>query len=733
MNLYVLAFCAPRPPAVRGARVADSSEPMSTRQSDPPAPADGFETLAYNLRWTWDRETRAIFSRLDPDLWRETRHNPVELLRRIAPATRNGDPALVAHVRHGLSLLDEYLADRSMTPGPRRVAYFSAEFAITECIRVFSGGLGVLAGDHLKSASDLGLPLVGVGLLYRDGYFTQYVDEEGVQRERYLHLEPARLPLRSETTAHGAPLLVPLAFPGRTVHARVWRADVGTIPLYLLDTDVEQNDAEDRHITDRLYGGDQEHRVKQEIVLGVGGVRALEQLGHPIEVLHLNEGHAAFAILERIGQTMRRESLAFEQALQRVREEMVFTTHTPVEAGHDYFPPELMGRYFRDWLEWVGIPWDTFFDLGRTSVQGRATTFCMTALAMRGSRARNGVSRLHGDISRAMWQGLWSAGRSADVPIGHVTNGVHLPSWVGPHMSRVYTDYIAERWQGRSGAVDWTRIRDVPAARLWSAHVDEHERLIERLGDQLRAQALQRGAATTGPTVSPRPDALTITFARRFATYKRATLLLRDPARLARIVGDTQRPIQFIFAGKAHPRDDAGKQLLHDVFAISQQPEFAGHIFFVENYDIELARYLVRGSDVWLNVPRRPHEASGTSGMKSAANGGLNLSIADGWWAEAWAEHNAWDTRIGWVIPEHEYHDPGAQDAADAATLYDLIENEVMPLYHARDEDGLPQGWIAMMRAAIGQICPYFNTDRMVSEYAADYYQLGIERTAASG
>ena len=706
---------------------------MSTEPNDMPSPVDGFRTLAYNLRWTWDRETRSVFQRLDPDGWRDARHNPVELLRRLGPDTLAARPAVLPHLRHGLHLLDAYLAERSTPPDQRRVAYFSAEFAITECIRVFSGGLGVLAGDHLKSASDLALPLVGVGLLYRDGYFTQYVDVEGKQRETYRHLEPTRLPLRGETTTQDGPLNIAMAFPGRTVHARVWRADVGTVPLYLLDTDVEENDPEDRHITDRLYGGDQEHRIKQEIVLGVGGIRALAALGHPIEVFHLNEGHAAFAILERIGNVMRRAGLSFEQAVDQVRNEMVFTTHTPVEAGHDYFPPELMGRYFRDWLEWVRIPWDTFFDLGRTNISGRTTMFCMTALAMRASRTRNGVSRLHGEVSRTMWQGLWHSPRAADVPIGHVTNGVHLPSWVGPHMSRVYADFIADGWQGRSGAADWSRIREVPPARLWTEHVDERKRLVERLHEMLRAQAIERGSPADGPRVSPRPDALTITFARRFATYKRATLLLRDRTRLARIVGDEQRPIQFVFAGKAHPRDDAGKQFIREVYNVSQQPEFAGRIFLVEDYDIELARYLVRGSDVWLNVPRRPHEASGTSGMKAAVNGGLNLSIADGWWAEAWTEHNAWDAKIGWVIPEHEYHDTAAQDAADAATLYDLIENEIVPLFYARDPDGLPAGWIAMMRAAIGQICPFFNTDRMVSDYAADCYRLGIESLSVSG
>ncbi len=701
-----------------------------------PASLAGLDRLAYNLRWTWDRESRDVFRNLDAEAWRLTRHNPVQLLRQLDRETLRAaaeHDATIRSVEGALNRLDAYLQQRGQGNGRRRVAYLSAEFAITECIRVFSGGLGVLAGDHLKSASDLGLPLTGVGLLYRDGYFSQHVDPRGWQYETYRPLDPALLPLHAETTARGAPLIVQVPFPGREVQARVWRADVGTVPLYLLDTDVATNTPADRHITDRLYGGDNEHRVKQELILGVGGVRALAALGHTIDVFHLNEGHAAFAIIERIREFVCRGGLSFDAAFARAARETVFTTHTPVEAGHDYFSSDLMHRYFGEWAAEVGVEWQRFFELGATTEPHRAGLFCMTALAMRASRARNAVSRLHGVVSRQMWHGLWSSASSDAVPIGHVTNGVHLPSWVGPHMSSFYSANIAKEWQGSSGAVDWTRIRDVPGGLLWAAHEHERERLAERFATLLAEQARTRGEDYDAAVAAIRPDALTITFARRFATYKRATLLLHDLERLGRIVKDTERPVQIIFAGKSHPRDDGGKHLLHEVFELARRPPFLGHVFFLENYDIEMARYLVRGSDVWLNVPRRPYEASGTSGMKSAANGGLNLSIADGWWAEAWTDRNTWDAPIGWVVGGTDHFDPAEQDAADTASLYDTIEAEIVRAFYDRDADGVPQEWIARMRSAIGQIAPFFNTDRMVAEYATRYYRLSAEESTVSG
>ncbi len=689
-----------------------------------PQPLEALEILAYNLRWTWWRETWSLFRWLDHDAWAHSHHNPVRLLSDLSPQRLRqaaNDAGYVERVQAAARELAGYLAAR---PGaePRRIGYFSAEFAITDCIRVFSGGLGVLAGDHLKSASDLGVPLAGVGLMYRDGYFTQRVDAQGWQHEMYRHLEPSMLPLRPVAGADGGPLLLTVEFPGRMVGVRVWRADVGAVPLYLLDTDVDSNTTEDRHITDRLYGGDLEHRLKQELVLGVGGVRALEALGHPIETLHLNEGHAAFAVFERLRQAMRGAG-QFDRALAAAADQIVFTTHTPVEAGHDYFPADLMERYFRAHVEAAGISWRDFYALGLTRDPYRSGQFCMTALALRGARASNGVSERHGEISRTMWQTLFQAPTVAETPIGHVTNGVHLPSWVGSRLARVYSDVIARDWRVRSGAVSWSRAATIPVERLWAARQDQRGYLIDRLRAALLTQSRARGLAGEEALLLD-PSALTITFARRFATYKRATLLLSDLPRLARILNGEGRPVQIIFAGKAHPRDDGGKQFLHDVFAASHRPEFLSRILFVENYDVELARHLVQGSDVWLNVPRRPLEASGTSGMKAAANGGLNLSIADGWWAEAWEAHNNLTAPIGWVI------DPGtgngATDEADADALYTLLETEVVPLFYARDERGIPHGWVERMRAAISQVCAYFNTDRMVGEYVENAYRLDV-------
>jgi glycogen phosphorylase len=689
---------------------------------DVPAVIAGLESLAYNLRWTWRREASSLFRWLDPDVWIRSHHNPVRLLADLPPARlaeAAADPDFVGQVAAETASLDAYLAARAHRE-PRKVAYFSAEFAIADCLRVFSGGLGVLAGDHLKSASDLGIPLVGLGLLYREGYFTQSVDAHGWQRETYRHLEPLTSPLSEELLADGSPLMVGVGFPGRTVFARVWRAGVGAIPLYLLDTDVDVNSPDDRHITDRLYGGDLEHRLKQELVLGIGGVRALAALGHDVDVLHLNEGHAAFAVFERLRHALD-QTHDFDAALAAVAQQTVFTTHTPVEAGHDYFPHELIERYFRRTVESLGIPWSRFWALGDAAEPPRAGTFCMTALALRGARTANGVSRLHGRVSRSMWRNLFDGVPADDVPIGHVTNGVHLASWVGAEMTELYRDAIDPEWRERTGSADWSRAVDLPADRLWAAKGEQRHHLIDRLHGALVLQARARGVA--GDVVSLDPNALTITFARRFATYKRATLLLSDPQRLARIIGDPERPVQIVFAGKAHPRDEGGKQFLHDVFSATRMPQFRGRIVFVENYDVELARALVQGSDVWLNVPRRPLEASGTSGMKAAANGGLNLSITDGWWLEAWQEHNALDAPIGWAIEAAPIEGP-AQDAADADTLYRLLESEIVPLFHARDENGIPQAWIDRMRSAIAQVCAFFNTDRMVSEYVDESYRL---------
>jgi starch phosphorylase len=711
---------------------------MSGPKLQLPAAIADLELLACNLRWSWHRPTRALFRWLDPELWMRSRRNPILLLAEIRPERlieAAADAAYVERVGEAATGLRAYLADRGARAGaaePRRIAYFSAEFAIAECIRVFSGGLGVLAGDHLKSASDLGLPLVGIGLLYKDGYFTQQVDREGWQHETYRHLEPDVLPLTEQLGPGGEPLRIRIPFPGRSVFTRVWRADVGAIPLYLLDTDAEGNVAEDRQITDRLYGGDLEHRLKQELILGIGGVRTLEALGHPIEVFHLNEGHAAFAIVERLSPELQLHGSDADAALAATAGETVFTTHTPVEAGHDYFPADLMRRYFGPFTEATGLAWDWFLALGESPEPARRGQFCMTALALRGSRAANGVSRLHGRVSREMWRKLWGLAAEADTPIGHITNGVHLPTWVGPVMGRLYSQYVDPEWAERSGGVDWAKVGSAPPDRIWAARQEQRARLIDRLRGTVAVQARARGESADDAWTKLDGDAPTIAFARRFATYKRATLLLSDVGRLARIVSNPDRPVQIVFAGKAHPRDDGGKKFVHEVFELGRRPEFHGRLMFIENYDVELARYLTRGADVWLNVPRRPYEASGTSGMKAAANGGLNLSIADGWWAEAWDQHNAWQDAIGWRI-DGEGHEGMAQDAHDAASLYDILENQVLPLFYERDADGVPVAWIRRVQASIAQLCPFFNTDRMVTEYAESLYHTAPAAVAPAG
>jgi starch phosphorylase len=702
-----------------------------------PGALSALQPLALNLRWSWHPKTRDLFARIDAELWRATGHNPVRLLTRVARERLEelaGDPSFVGAVAEAAADLEAYLDgdetwfDRRHGPAEdRQVAYFSAEFGITECLRIFSGGLGVLAGDHLKSASDLGVPLVGVGLFYSEGYFTQHIDGQGNQRDTYVTADPRMLPLRPVLGRDGAPLLVTFPFADRQAHARIWRADVGRVPLYLLDTNVPENRPEDRRITDRLYGGDNEHRLQQEIVLGIGGMRALRAIGHEPEVIHLNEGHAAFAACER-ARGMMEERESFRDAAARVAGGVVFTTHTPVAAGHDYFPHDLLERYLGGYVWEMREPWDRFLGLGRTTHDAR---FCMTAAAIRLSTIRNGVSRLHGAVSRTMWNQIWPERQEHDVPIGHVTNGVHLPTWVGDDIAHLYEDRIGTQWQEDSDELHWHRSAHIPLSELVRARTAQRTRMIEHVRTHLAAEAQRRGEDAAWAATALRPDALTIVFARRFATYKRATLLFHQTARLEKLLRDEQNPVQFIFAGKAHPKDVPGQALLKEIAQFARRPEFRDRFIFLEGYDVELARHLVQGADVWLNVPLRPYEASGTSGMKAAANGGLNLSIPDGWWAEAWEDHNRLPEPIGWSIVAGaqsntiDLDGPEAgrleRDRADAAALYDLLETEVVPMFHGRTGAG-SRAWAERMRATIRQLGGYFNTHRMVREYVEIAY-----------
>jgi glycogen phosphorylase len=702
-----------------------------------PAAIADLQPLALNLRWSWHAPVRELFERIDPHHWRATGHNPIRLLvevGRVRLEELATDAAFVADVRWAAAELRSYLANdgawyarRHGEPSDGLAAYFSAEFGITECLRIFSGGLGVLAGDHLKSASDLGVPLIGVGLFYSEGYFTQRIDTAGNQHDAYTSLDPRLLPLRPVLGRDGAPLLVSFPLGDRDAQARIWRADVGRVPLYLLDTNVPENRPDDRRITDRLYGGDNERRLQQEIVLGIGGMRTLVALGEVPRVIHLNEGHAAFAAVERAGALMA-ERQSFSEAAAAAAAGVVFTTHTPVAAGHDYFPHDLLEQYLGGYIWELRERWDHFLELGRTAHDER---FCMTALAIRLSSARNGVSKLHGVVSRRMWQSAWPQLADHEVPIAHITNGVHLPTWVGPELGAIYEDRIGPQWHDDSDELHWYRASHIPLEDLWRARRAQRGAMVEHVREHLGVEMRRRGEDYGWTAGALDPDALTIVFARRFATYKRATLLLSQPERLARLLRDRERPVQFIFAGKAHPRDVPGQALLREIVQFARRPEFRDRFLFLEGYDVRLARHLVQGADVWLNVPLRPYEASGTSGMKSAANGGLNLSIPDGWWAEAWEDHNALPEQIGWNIADGDAAQsvdlagPEAgrveRDHADADTLFRLLETEVVPLFYEQ-AGGLSEGWALRMRSTIRQCAGYFNTHRMVRDYVEQTY-----------
>ena len=688
--------------------------------------------LAYNLWWCWDHEAIDLFRRLDRDRWEEADHNPVRLLglidqKGLEEAAR--DEGLLVQMERVLERFDRCMQRPAWGPEeagdapPPEVAYFAAEFGLTECLPLYSGGLAVLAGDHLKSASDLGLPLVGVGLLYGEGYFRQYLNEEGWQQETYEENDFYTMPLQVEQLPDGSPVVIEVAYPEGPVQARVWRAQVGQVPLFLLDTNLPTNRPECREITAHLYGGDMEMRIRQEILLGIGGVRALEALGRRPAVCHMNEGHSAFLGLERIRFLMQETGLAFTDAREAVAAGNVFTTHTPVPAGIDVFPADLMERYFAGYVRSLGLPWPEFMALGQDHIRGKEG-FSMAVLALRLSHGRNGVSQLHGRVSRRLWQELWAGVPEDEVPIDAITNGVHFGSWISHDLADLFDRYLGPRWREEPGGQEiWPNVADIPGEELWRTHERRRERLIAFVRRRFRQQLQQRGSsprelALAGEVLDPK--ALTIGFARRFATYKRATLLLRDQERLERLLGDEERPVQIVIAGKAHPHDDAGKELIRQIIQLARQPRFRMRFVFVENYDLVVARYLVQGVDVWLNAPRRPNEASGTSGMKAAVNGVLNLSTMDGWWDEAY------HLDLGWSIGRgEEYDDHAYQDEVESRALYEVLEKEVVPLFYRRESDGLPRAWIERMKTAIIRLCPLISAARMLQEYTGFYLVAG--------
>ncbi|WP_224959583.1 alpha-glucan family phosphorylase [Geomonas subterranea] len=697
-----------------------------------PKELSGLQRIAYNLWWTWEPEAIRLFKRLDPELWRATRHNPLEMLGCLQQATYDSlmlDEGFMSHLAQVEERLDEYLAshtwyERHGTPRAR-IAYFSMEFGLHESLPIYSGGLGILAGDHLKSASDLGLPLVGVGLLYRQGYFRQHLNLEGWQQEIYPENDFYNLPLHLERDGAGEPLTLELEYPGRNVRVQIWRVQVGRLRLYLLDSNLEENTPADREITTRLYGGDQEMRIRQEILLGIGGIRALRLLGVEPNVCHMNEGHAAFLALERVRILMEERSLNFQEAMEAVRGGNVFTTHTPVEAGIDHFPPELLERYLGCYYRHLGLTREQFLTLGMQNHGRSNENFCMAVLAMKLSLHSNGVSELHGMVSRRMWADVWPDLPEEQLPLTYVTNGVHQKSWLSEEMSGLLTRYLGTRWLEQSDDSLWRKVSRIPDAELWRTHRRGTERLVDyaRLSLKAQLQKLDAGAKEIERASDVLdPEILTIGFARRFATYKRGTLLLHDKERLERILNHPERPVQIVFAGKAHPADHQGKELIRQIVQLAQQEGFRRRIIFLEDYDISVARRLVQGVDIWLNTPLRPQEASGTSGMKAAFNGGLNMSILDGWWCEGYRGNNGWAIGRGEV-----YDDLAYQNEVESRAIYDLLEKEIVPLFYNRGSDGVPRGWTAFMKASMQTLCPVFSTDRMVQEYARRCYLPAFE------
>lgn len=692
--------------------------------------------VAYNYWWCWNAEGFNLFRYMAPELWTQCEHNPVMFLSRLSQERLDQlaeDEGFLYNLEIVHKHLKNYLNRKTWFDSIRKgnqsfqIAYFSAEFGISEGLPIYSGGLGVLAGDHLKSASDLGIPLVGVGLAYYQGYFRQYLNQDGWQQERYVENDFHNMPLTLVTDDQNLPLKVSLNMPGRTVSIQIWRVNVGNVPLYLLDTNLMENTPEDRNITSQLYGGDKEMRIQQEMVLGVGGVRALDKLGLMPCVTHMNEGHSAFLGLERILFHMKKDQLSFSEAKELVAGSTIFTTHTPVPAGIDIFDPKLVATYLSHHQQEIGIDDKTLLGLGRGDREDQHEPFSMAILALNLSTKANGVAKLHGVVSRKMWGHLWPTLPEEEIPIGHITNGVHANSWISLEMSELFQRYLGPRWVEEPGNQQiWERIDLIPSAELWRTHERRRERLVgyvrRRLKQQLSARGLPEHEIELADQVLD-PEALTIGFARRFATYKRANLIFRDIERLKKLIGDKNRPIQLIFAGKAHPHDEPGKKLIQEIAHMARHPELRRHIVFLEDYDLNCAHYLLQGVDVWLNNPRRPLEASGTSGMKAIFNGGLNCSVLDGWWDEGYNGENGWAIGRG-----EEYDNLEYQNNVESAALYQIMENEMIPLFYDRGPDNLPEAWIKKMKKSMTSLGPAFNTNRMVSEYTQHYYIEQMQR-----
>jgi len=702
-----------------------------------PEKLEPIREIAYNLFWTWNHDAIDLFRRLDSKLWEESHHNPVFMLGKISQEKLNEaalDDSFLSHMNRVYVQLNIYLEERTWYQKNHKydkeniIAYFSAEFGLTECLQIYSGGLGVLSGDHLKSASDLGLPLVGVGLCYKEGYFQQYLTNDGWQQERYEITDFYNQPMALVTIEDKSPLKLDLDFPGRKVFFQVWKIQIGRIPLYLLDTNLPENNDEDRKITRTLYGGNVETRIQQEIILGIGGIRVLHSIGMQPLVCHMNEGHSAFLSLERIRTLMKNHDLNFHEAKDINFYSNVFTTHTPVPAGIDIFPNELVEKYFANYYRnELGISDKAFYSLG-TIIKDRApSNFNMAHLAMNMAGYVNGVSKLHGKVSKKMWQSGFADIPFDEIPIDYVTNGTHTLSHLSNDMQELLYRYLGDRFMRNPSDIKvWERIDEIPDEELWRTHERRRERLVAFARNRLRKQIIERGGSAIELNAAKEvldAQALTIGFARRFATYKRATLIFQDIERLSSLLLHSSYPVQFIIAGKAHPKDEEGKKLIQEIIAMTKDHHLKKKIVFLENYDMNIARYLVEGCDIWLNNPRRPLEASGTSGMKVIANGGLNLSVLDGWWDEAYRND------VGWKIGNgEEYDNLDYQDEIEARLIYEILEKEIVPTFYKRSEDKLPREWIQMMKNSMKTLGPLFNTHRMVQQYAEKFYFASYEK-----
>ncbi len=705
-----------------------------------PEQLSGLVDLAYNLWWSWNAEARTLFKQLNNQAWKASVHNPVRMLREIPVEFLNraaADPAychryeiVMRRFRKYMGAAGTWFSEEYGDRSPLPVAYFSAEYGLHHSLPIYAGGLGFLAGDHLKEASDLGFPMVAVGFLYSQGYLHQQVNPDGWQEDVTEPFDRDAAPVVPVLDADGEDLVIRVPHIDPPIYVAVRKVQVGRIPLYLLDTDIPCNDPKSRGISSRLYAGDREQRLRQEIVLGIGGRKVLHALGIEYAAVHLNEGHPAFALLERIRERVER-GMEFEEALDEVRATSIFTTHTPVPAGHDVFSVDLIDRYFRTYYPALGIDRIRFLQLG-VHPESPASGFNMTAFALRASAHHNGVSRANGAVASDMWRCLWPGPEEAAASIDYVTNGVHVPTWLNPRMKALYDrhigptspDWLAEH----DDPAIWELVDEIPDAELWELHLRLKAKLINRLRERERLRWAARSGGAPNPAAGGgflNPSALTIGFARRFSTYKRAHLIFEDPERLKRILNNPWRPVQIVFAGKAHPNDNDGKRVLQKIYRYAQQPEFGGRIAFVEDYNDQVAQYLVHGVDVWLNNPLPPMEASGTSGMKASLNGVLNLSILDGWWIEGYNGRNGW--AFGEAATDRE-----ARNAVDAAAIYDLLEKEVVPLYYDRSIDDIPHGWVKMMKESIKSNAPRFSSRRMVKEYVTRYYPSFLKAAGAA-